>query len=434
MIMKKLLLVLSLALISNFSFSQTDTLTAHFPDFSDTLFPVGSGGGVWGFISGHHAFTDLAKVQKFDTNYGVPATGDYEIRSILFWIAAKEGTNANSFSFAGVWEEDANGRPSLNTFIDHETVQLDVDTSSAGLMHIDGNAYYNAVATFVNPIAVPASRMFWAGLELTINNFNNHEYVWLKTTEPGSFADTTYVMDQWSDGIFRGINTWSNVKSFSFAIFPVIGPRRNPNDTTDLRMVEVFSPNSVDSLSTQDNIDLEYVIENTGNHTLNAGLSYNLQIDWDINTDVVFPSNLPRAIAAGEKDTIPMVGSMPVPDTIGTFPICLTVKTAFDVDNTNDSVCSSIKIVEPPNTTGLGVFKSPELSFYPNPAKNDLKIEMNAEFDRISLTDVTGRVLLTKDVSGVTSLDLDINEFPSGSYFITVHSPTINKSYQFLKQ
>lgn len=411
--------------------AQTDTLTSHFVDQCDTLFSVGSGPSVWGYISGHHAFIDLAKVQKFDTNYGVPATGDYEIRALLFWFAAKEGTLPNSSSFAGVWEESSNGRPTLSSFIDHEVVLLDVDTSPAGLKHINGNAYYNAICTFTQPIRVPADRKFWAGLELTTASYNAHSYVWLKTTNPGSFTDTTYVMDQWSDGIFRGINTWTNVKSFAFAIFPVIGPYQDPGDTTDMAMKEVLSPAAGSQQVNNSTVDLEYVIENTGNTNLSSGLSYSVRLHKPGGLMSSIPTQLSKNLAPGESDTNTISNALTFNDTTSSYDYCVELIYAQDEDASNDSICSSFSVSEP---TGLGVHKAGQLEIFPNPAKDFVSIKGIGHNVEVELLDANGRVLQRIQNTTDTDLRISLEDVESGVYFLKPKGQAINKAYQFIKQ
>ncbi|MBI3500499.1 MAG: T9SS type A sorting domain-containing protein [Bacteroidetes bacterium] len=71
--------------------SGADTLTVHL-NISTGVTPTiyKSGGG--GYVSGQNNYSDIAKVQKFDSTMGVTSGGT--INSILFWFGAKIGGGA----------------------------------------------------------------------------------------------------------------------------------------------------------------------------------------------------------------------------------------------------------------------------------------------------------------------------------------------------
>jgi hypothetical protein len=59
------------------------------------------------------------------------------------------------------------------------------------------------------------------------------------------------------------------------------------------------------------------------------------------------------------------------------------------------------------------------LQFYPNPVHDALKIKSASEIKALSLYDIYGRLLLTKDINCDT-YELDMRQFPEGIYFIKV--------------
>lgn len=408
--------------------AQTDTLYSHFPDACDTLFTAAvAPGSFTGHISGHNYWTDLAKVQKFDTNYGVPTTGEYEVRALLFWIAGKEGTTPTSSSFAGVWEDD-DGKPTLNSFIDHEVILLDADTSQAGLKYIGGNAYYNAVCEFTQPIKVPNDRSFWAGLELTTQSYNNHSYVWLKTSNPGSFPDTTYVMDQWSDGIFRSINSWQLVKEFSYAVFPVIGPWTDPNDTFDLELTQVLSPTANDSFLVNSAVPIELVVSNRGNATLPQNANVNVRINQA--TPIEYPNIPLKSLAPNESDTIEINSISP--NAVGDYSTCFELIYSGDPNDNNDTLCSTIRVVD--QISHVPKIKKDNIQLYPVPANGFLNVSGLGDVDRVSLMDMSGKVVNSFELRGEESLRIDLLDLESGSYQMMLKGDEINKAYQFIKQ
>jgi hypothetical protein len=70
------------------------------------------------------------------------------------------------------------------------------------------------------------------------------------------------------------------------------------------------------------------------------------------------------------------------------------------------------------------------LSVYPSPASDQVTVSFGAERESgvsLHLTDVTGRVLLTKQVdaeTGMNRTDLSVNGLPAGLYFITLEGGT----------
>ncbi len=428
--MKTFILLVLSGILSIGTFAQTDTLTSHFQNASDTLYPLFP----WGYVSGHNPYNDLSKVQRFDQNYGVPSTGDYEIRSILFWIAQKDPrVTANSFAYGAVWNNANDDKP--DTVISNALVQLNVDTSSAGLNYIGDAAYYNAEATFLTPVRIPADRKFWVGLQLTNSNYALHEYVWLKTTYEGTFADTLYAMDEWNNGFgqsmgFFSVMRWANIGGFAYGIFPVIGPASNPNDTTDLSMIQVIVPGSA-NVGANTSSALEYVVTNTGDVNIPAATSYQVEIDWDIANNVILPTQTSKELAPGESDTNRISGAFVVPDTVGSFGYCVRLNLSGDQRVGNDSLCSTINISK---TTGSSNLSQREVNIYPVPANGFLNVSGLVDIDEVIITDINGKMVNSFDLHGEQSLRIDLLDLPSGSYQMTINGEEINKAYQFIKQ
>jgi bilirubin oxidase len=71
-----------------------------------------------------------------------------------------------------------------------------------------------------------------------------------------------------------------------------------------------------------------------------------------------------------------------------------------------------------------GVIENEEFSIYPNPASDNIKIELiNAGEETISVRDISGRIVMTSNIFGV-STSMDISSFTAGVYFVTVGNTT----------
>lgn len=424
--MKDRILLFHFLILSLLGFSQTDTLTSHFPDYSDTLFNA----GVEGYVSGHNYWQDQAKLQKFDTNYGIPSSGDYEVRAILFWIAAKEGLSSTSVSFAAIWEDGPNGVPPSPTPLANTTLLIDVDTSQAGRMHINGNAYYNAVATFQNPVPVPANRKFWAGIQLTSSNYFFHEYAWLKTTNVGSFPDTNAVLDQWSDGSFQNTNAWTFVREFAYAIFPVIAPRSAPgNDTTDVGITALSQPGP--NAVVGDSLDLAFVFENAGNTVLDSGTQYQVKFNWGLSPEFSANLNLSKDLQPGMTESISISAFNAVPDTLGTFGFCAVINYPGDTRIVNDTLCGNLSISKP-----IGIASSQEEQFkiYPSPVKDRLFLDGVSEESTLDIHSIYGQKVLELNIKPADSQVLDLGLLAPGTYIVTINNATFNKAISFIKE
>ena len=71
---------------------------------------------------------------------------------------------------------------------------------------------------------------------------------------------------------------------------------------------------------------------------------------------------------------------------------------------------------------------SNEVSFYPNPVKNQLKINNSSNNKKLKITDIAGRFLKEFDlVDGINTIDLE--NIPSGNFFVSIG----NKTFKIIK-
>lgn len=217
--MKKSLLAIALVSVGFAVNAQVDTLTSHFngnPSLyvPDAVQPLDSG-----YISGNNAYGDLAKMQLFDSNYGVTSGGT--ITNVLLGIGVKVD-NGGSFQIA-IWG-DNNGQPAnpLTPLGIVSATLASVDTAVTAFQIVDGTRFYNYVATFSTPVAIPANNKFWAGVVLPTGLNELALFSTNFQTNPFTAADT-HSGEFWSNGSFHTFgdpNNWN--ADIALAIYPVV--------------------------------------------------------------------------------------------------------------------------------------------------------------------------------------------------------------------
>ncbi|WP_055446986.1 T9SS-dependent M36 family metallopeptidase [Lacinutrix mariniflava] len=89
------------------------------------------------------------------------------------------------------------------------------------------------------------------------------------------------------------------------------------------------------------------------------------------------------------------------------------------------------------NCTSLSVdeFKTSNYSIFPNPANNMLNIKVKKNFGdvKMTLTDINGRIVLTKNVNLASEAQLNISALQSGMYILTIKGDGINTNDKILK-
>lgn len=83
----------------------------------------------------------------------------------------------------------------------------------------------------------------------------------------------------------------------------------------------------------------------------------------------------------------------------------------------------TVQVVQAGSTTGIPDYAGNSVSLYPNPARDQVTIDLNGIDDpsvRISVVDLAGRVLLDHSVPGNKSVALNLADFPKGYYFMKI--------------
>jgi len=89
----------------------------------------------------------------------------------------------------------------------------------------------------------------------------------------------------------------------------------------------------------------------------------------------------------------------------------------------------------PLNITDNKVKPSDKLSFYPNPVKDQLTIELgNLDIQQVSILDIQGRILIQSNEKCSGTKSFIVSELPKGIYFVKVLSGNgVSKSLKFIK-
>lgn len=205
--------LLSIALLAGLSFSasaQLDTLNEFFTG-NPVVYTTTQGG----VVAGTNEYGDLAKMQLFDAAHGVANSGT--INSVLMGIPAVIDGGASIDVI--IWANEA-GAP--GAVLATKTIALaSIDTNAVAFMSAGGTSTYNVVVTFDTPLAIPASKEFWAGITIPQTGA---DLVGLYTNEDGDFADGgTHTGEFWSDSTFHTFGDAQNWGiNIALAIFPVL--------------------------------------------------------------------------------------------------------------------------------------------------------------------------------------------------------------------
>lgn len=242
----------------------TDTLTNHWDVIGpvvavDTAVTYTAGGG--GFVAGQNTYGDLAKAQRFDSNYGVTSSNG-TITNLLLWVGGKVQNAGTAAWTPTIWADNA-GKPGtvLGTATPITVAQM--DTSAAGILGLIGSSaaikgLFNINATFSPAIAIPSNQIFWAGYSMTYVAGDSAGLVTSRdATMPkdapgvsGNFpAASTHTYELWSPSPWTSFNdgtgnTWQ--LDVALAVYPVldIATGVNENNTNVLWMQNVPNPAS----------------------------------------------------------------------------------------------------------------------------------------------------------------------------------------------
>ena len=95
-------------------------------------------------------------------------------------------------------------------------------------------------------------------------------------------------------------------------------------------------------------------------------------------------------------------------------------RTASGNSSDNEATSENILIAESKKASGSD-YALPDAIVYPNPTDGIFTIEFDAKAYNITLSDANGKILLRRNVAART-IQLDLKEYPSGMYLLTIES------------
>lgn len=231
-----------------------DTITNHwdeiYPNMIDTPTIYSSSKG---FIVGQNNYEDIAKAQKFDSNFGI--TSDGTIKALLFWFGGKIQSAGTAEFVATIWADNSGVPGAVLGQADKFTV-AQIDTSASAYNAIGSSASlkgtYNVTASFTTPVIIPSNKTFWAGFTCTYAAGDSAGLITSRDGVPedapsltGNFPEAeTHTFEQWNDNTWHSFNdgtqsTWQ--LDIALGLYPVvdfsIGIKEN---TTNINRIDNY--------------------------------------------------------------------------------------------------------------------------------------------------------------------------------------------------
>lgn len=117
----------------------------------------------------------------------------------------------------------------------------------------------------------------------------------------------------------------------------------------------------------------------------------------------------------------------------GTYPLVLS-----SINGCDSTVTLYLSVSSVPDTTqGLEEYTLDKIHIYPNPTKSNVVIDLSsitANID-IYLYDASGKMIKSYDnIHGLQLFDIDLSSLPSGTYYLSMKSPSFFKQTKIIKQ
>jgi hypothetical protein len=118
--------------------------------------------------------------------------------------------------------------------------------------------------------------------------------------------------------------------------------------------------------------------------------------------------------------------------------LVLTAPAMFTVTGTNGTTgCIGKTTITQNVTECTGIMQyanTGSLKVYPNPTSGEFTVELNnGSAKKVTITDVSGRVIFTKETSD-TIIGVDINKFSAGIYYVNIQSDNSSETLKVVKQ
>ena len=85
-------------------------------------------------------------------------------------------------------------------------------------------------------------------------------------------------------------------------------------------------------------------------------------------------------------------------------------------------------------TTGINDTQLQEFSVYPNPAKTQVSVALYSDAQKVVITDITGKTVLTENVDGVRVMTFNIEDLNRGIYMVNVISSNVTSTKKLVIQ
>lgn len=124
------------------------------------------------------------------------------------------------------------------------------------------------------------------------------------------------------------------------------------------------------------------------------------------------------------------------PTTAGTYTVIFELKAHSVI--TQNFTLDYYKIVVSdcnPSTVGINGLTSSKFKMFPNPASDKVSVQGldNKNFDRIELTDASGKTILTQDVNGNT-MEINTSLLNAGLYFVNIYDANGMETLKLIKE
>jgi PKD repeat protein len=132
---------------------------------------------------------------------------------------------------------------------------------------------------------------------------------------------------------------------------------------------------------------------------------------WDFDNNGVVDSNVAGDVAY----TYPQFGQ---------YSAKLTVSNA----------CSEVSVIKTIMVVGVDELLNSTISIYPNPVSSVLFIkDLDNKFDLLRIYDITGRIILEKNIKNLNDLTIDFKDVKSGIYNLELRNNKEIKSSRIIK-
>ena len=105
----------------------------------------------------------------------------------------------------------------------------------------------------------------------------------------------------------------------------------------------------------------------------------------------------------------------------------------FDADNPgtgSDFYFDNVRLLK--STSGIAHVSSSNMTIYPNPAKNFIRLESLVPFDMVEIYSIHGKRVLTKAIKGL-DLEIDIKHLSQGQYILRTYGDGKMTNFHFIK-